>query len=101
MRERGAGVPASEIPEAEQWELVNLVWDAPEDDVVTVGPVEPAGWRHDPEGTGVGRVCPQASGSACRSCRSCRSVRPQSAHTNARGPPDPKIERASDLHSYL
>lgn len=45
MRKRGAGVPASEIPEAEQWELVNLVWDALADDVLIVGPVEPAGWQ--------------------------------------------------------
>ncbi|MCB2176889.1 MAG: TSUP family transporter [Actinomycetales bacterium] len=41
MRKRGAGVPASEIPEAEQWELVDLVWDAPADDVLIVGTVEP------------------------------------------------------------
>ncbi len=45
MQKRAAGVPASDIPEAEQWELVNMIWDAPEDDVLSIGAVEPAGWR--------------------------------------------------------
>lgn len=45
MVKRAAGVPASEIPEAEQLELVGLVWDAAEEEVLTIGPVEPTGWR--------------------------------------------------------
>lgn len=45
MQKRTAGVPATEIPEAEQWELVHLVWDAPQVDVLTVGPVTPAHWH--------------------------------------------------------
>lgn len=45
MTKRAAGVPASEIPESEQWELVHLVWDAPREAVLTVGPVEASGWR--------------------------------------------------------
>ncbi|HEX9123928.1 MAG TPA: FmdE family protein [Actinomycetota bacterium] len=45
MQKRSAGIPANDIPEAEQWELVNLIWDAPEDEIITIGSVEPAGWR--------------------------------------------------------
>ncbi len=45
MRKRAAGVPAGDIPEPEQWELVNLIWGAPEGEVLTTGPVDPAGWR--------------------------------------------------------
>ena len=39
MQKRSAGVPPTEIPEEEQWELVDLVWNAPEADVMVVGPV--------------------------------------------------------------
>ena len=45
MRKRASGIPANEIPEAEQAELVDLIWAAPENDVLAIGPVEPAGWR--------------------------------------------------------
>lgn len=44
MRKRSAGVPPDEIPDSEQLELVNLVLDAPEEDVLAVGPVVAAGW---------------------------------------------------------
>ena len=39
MEQRAAGVSPDEIPEADQMELVNLVWNAPESDVLTVGEV--------------------------------------------------------------
>jgi formylmethanofuran dehydrogenase subunit E len=39
MQQRAAGYQPDEIPEADQMELVNLMWDAPEMDVVTVGEV--------------------------------------------------------------
>jgi len=39
MRKRGMGIMPDEIPEEEQMELVNLVWDAPEADVLTIGAV--------------------------------------------------------------
>jgi len=58
MQKRAAGVPASEIPESEQWELVNLIWDAPEEDVLTIGSVEPAGWVPIEEVVRFG-VCPK------------------------------------------
>ncbi len=45
MQKRAGGAPPDEIPEAEQLELVNLVLGAPEDEVLSVGPVEPAGWQ--------------------------------------------------------
>lgn len=39
MKKRAAGIMANEIPEEEQMELVNLVWNAPEDDVITIGEI--------------------------------------------------------------
>lgn len=39
MQKRGLGVMPDDIPLEEQMELVNLVWDAPEADVLTVGEV--------------------------------------------------------------
>ncbi|ODU14334.1 MAG: hypothetical protein BGP20_14900 [Thiobacillus sp. 63-78] len=39
MVKRGQGIEPDQIPEAEQMELVNLVWDAPEADVMTIGEV--------------------------------------------------------------
>ncbi|MEO0248831.1 MAG: FmdE family protein [candidate division WOR-3 bacterium] len=41
MRKRGMGVMPDDIPLEEQMELVDLVWNAPEDDVLTVGEVMP------------------------------------------------------------
>lgn len=49
MRKRTAGVSADQIPDEEQWELVNLVWDAPEDAVMTIGPVERVEWQETEE----------------------------------------------------
>jgi len=39
MTKRGLGVMPDDIPEEEQMELVDLVWNAPEHDVLTVGEV--------------------------------------------------------------
>jgi formylmethanofuran dehydrogenase subunit E len=39
MQKRAAGIMADEIPEEEQMALVNLVWDAPESDVLIIGDV--------------------------------------------------------------
>jgi formylmethanofuran dehydrogenase subunit E len=58
MQKRGAGVPASHIPETEQLEVVHLVWDAPEESVMSVGPVEPCDW-HEPEEIVRFLVCPR------------------------------------------
>lgn len=46
MDKRAAGIAPDDIPEAEQMELVDLVWEAPETDVLTVGAVFPyqANW---------------------------------------------------------
>ncbi len=46
MEQRAAGISPDEIPEADQMELVNLVWNAPESDVLTVGEVHayPQNW---------------------------------------------------------
>lgn len=39
MVKRGQGIEPDDIPEAEQIELVNLVWDAPELDVLAIGEI--------------------------------------------------------------
>lgn len=49
MQKRAAGVPASQIPEAEQMEVVHLVWDAPADAVMTVGPITAREWSEPDE----------------------------------------------------
>ncbi len=41
MQQRVAGYQPDEIPEADQMELVDLVWNAPEADILTVGEVFP------------------------------------------------------------
>ena len=60
MQKRSAGVPPTEIPEAEQMEVVNLVWDAPADEIMTVGPVEASAWS-EPEEVVRFLVCPSCS----------------------------------------
>ncbi len=39
MKKRGQGIPPDEIPQAEQMELVDLVWNAPEADIMTIDEV--------------------------------------------------------------
>lgn len=39
MQKRAAGIPPDEIPEADQQEMVDLVWNAPESAILTVGEV--------------------------------------------------------------
>lgn len=39
MIKRGEGIEPDEIPEAEQMELVDLIWNAPEADVLTIGEI--------------------------------------------------------------
>ena len=48
MQKRTAGVPPTQIPESEQWELVDLVWNAPESDVLVVEAEGSRAW-HEPE----------------------------------------------------
>jgi formylmethanofuran dehydrogenase subunit E len=49
MQKRSAGVPPTEIPDEEQWELVNLLWEAPAEDVMVVGPVVAYPWSEPEE----------------------------------------------------
>ena len=49
MQKRAAGVPPTEIPEAEQMEVVHLVWDAPAEEIMTVGPIEATDWGEPDE----------------------------------------------------
>jgi len=49
MQKRAAGIPPTQIPEAEQWELVNLIWDAPQEQIMTIGPVVDYAWNEPAE----------------------------------------------------
>ena len=58
MQKRAAGVPPTEIPDEEQMEVVHLVWDAPAEEIMTVGPVEARAWS-EPEEVVRFAVCPR------------------------------------------
>lgn len=45
MKKRALGVPPSEIPEEEAWEMVNVLWDAPQDEVLSIEEVKPHPWE--------------------------------------------------------
>lgn len=47
MKKRAAGVPPTEIPEAEAWDMANIILDAPRDEVLTVGTVQDYAWGED------------------------------------------------------
>lgn len=49
MQKRAAGVPPTEIPDEEQWELVDLVWEAPRDDVMVIEPATELDWSEPDE----------------------------------------------------
>jgi formylmethanofuran dehydrogenase subunit E len=57
MQKRAAGVPPTEIPDEEQMEVVNLVWNAPAEEIMTVGPVREQAWV-EPEEVVRFAVCP-------------------------------------------
>jgi formylmethanofuran dehydrogenase subunit E len=45
MRKRGQGISPTAIPEEEAWEMVNIIWEAPEPEVLTIGEVKPHPWK--------------------------------------------------------
>lgn len=45
MKKRGIGVPPTEIPDKEAWEIVNIIWEAPEDEVLSIGEVKQYPWE--------------------------------------------------------
>jgi len=47
MRKRGQGVSPDKIPEAEAREMVDILWDAPEAEVLAIGPVRDYPWEDD------------------------------------------------------
>ena len=49
MIKRGEGVESDQIPEPEQMELVDLIWNAPEADVLTIGEIFQFGREWFPE----------------------------------------------------
>ena len=49
MQKRTAGIPPTQIPETEQWELVNLIWDASQEQIMAVGEVVDYAWSEPKE----------------------------------------------------
>lgn len=47
MTKRGQGIPPTKIPEKEAWEMADLIWDAPEDEVLIIEPVRDFPWEDD------------------------------------------------------
>lgn len=45
MRKRGMGISPTEIPDKEAWEIVNIIWDAQEDEVLSIGEVKQYPWE--------------------------------------------------------
>ncbi|MBW1698614.1 MAG: formylmethanofuran dehydrogenase [Deltaproteobacteria bacterium] len=45
MRKRGQGIPPTEIPEEEAWEMVDIIWETPENEILTIGDVHPYEWE--------------------------------------------------------
>lgn len=45
MKKRGMGIPPSEIPIEEAWDMANIIWEAPEEEVLSIGEVHPHPWE--------------------------------------------------------
>ncbi|GBC60006.1 hypothetical protein DENIS_0948 [Desulfonema ishimotonii] len=45
MKKRAAGIPPTQIPSEEAWAMANILWEAPEAEVLSVGPVGPYAWE--------------------------------------------------------
>jgi hypothetical protein len=53
-----AGIAPDQIPDAEQREVMDLLWEAPEVAIMTIGPVQRHPWREPEEVVRFG-VCPK------------------------------------------
>ncbi|OQX63167.1 MAG: hypothetical protein B5M56_03940 [Desulfococcus sp. 4484_241] len=47
MRKRGQGIPPTEIPPDEAWAMVDVIWDAPESEILDIGEVHDYEWGDD------------------------------------------------------
>lgn len=47
MRKRGQGIPPTEIPREEAMAMADIVWEAPESEVLIIGKVEDYSWEND------------------------------------------------------
>lgn len=45
MKKRGMGIPPTQIPQEEAWEMADIVWEAPEEEVLSVSEVKPHAWE--------------------------------------------------------
>lgn len=45
MRKRGQGIPPTEIPEEEAWEMVDIIRDTPEEELFNIGDIHPYEWE--------------------------------------------------------
>ena len=47
MRKRGQGIPPTQIPAEEAWAMADIVWEAPESEVLTIESVQDYNWGDD------------------------------------------------------
>jgi formylmethanofuran dehydrogenase subunit E len=47
MKKRAQGVPPTQISKEEAWEMVNIIWEAPESEVLSIGQVKECEWGDD------------------------------------------------------
>ena len=47
MRKRGQGIPPTQIPAEEAWAMADIIWDAPETEVLTIDSVRDYEWGDD------------------------------------------------------
>jgi formylmethanofuran dehydrogenase subunit E len=45
MKKRGMGIPPTEIPKKEAWDMVDIIWEFPENEVFSIGAVHPYEWE--------------------------------------------------------
>jgi len=45
MRKRGQGIPPTQIPEEEAWEMTDIIWQTPEKEVLSISQVTPYAWE--------------------------------------------------------
>ena len=45
MRKRGQGIPPTEIPKEEAWEMVDIIWDTPEEELLSIGDINIYEWE--------------------------------------------------------
>jgi formylmethanofuran dehydrogenase subunit E len=45
MRKRSQGIPPTEIPEKEAWEMVDIIWETPESELLSISDIQFYEWE--------------------------------------------------------